>query len=46
MGGNNSSNFEILIYNILSKAAYYKLNIDKPYLWKQKRTFLPERKKI
>jgi hypothetical protein len=46
MGGNNSSNYEILIYNILSKAAYYKLNIQKPYTWKQKRAFLPERKNL
>jgi hypothetical protein len=44
MAGNNSTNYEILVYNIISKAAYYKLNLEKPYLWKQKRTFLPERK--
>jgi len=46
MGGNINSNYETLVYNMLSKAAYYKLNLQKPYLWKQKRTFLPERKKL
>lgn len=46
MGGNNSTAMSSS-YNVLAKAAYYKLGIKKgPYQWKAKREFLPERSKI
>jgi hypothetical protein len=45
MAGNNASNYMMLVYNILSKAAYQKLKLQNSYSWKQKRSFLKERKK-
>jgi hypothetical protein len=46
MAGNTNTNFEIDTYNTLSSAAYHKLGLQKPFSWKMKRSFLPERKNL
>lgn len=46
MAGNRNTNFETDTYNILSLAAYRKLGLQNAYTWKQKRSFLPERKNL
>lgn len=45
MGGHYNQQHEITMYNLLAKAAYYKLGLRNPYQWKQKQLFLSERQK-
>ena len=46
MFGNNSMSYLTERYNILTMAAYHKLGLQHPYKWKNKRSFLKERKVI
>lgn len=46
MAGTNSASSSIEIYNVLTSAAYQKLGLQQPYKWKNKKSFLRERKTI
>lgn len=46
MAGTNSASSVIDNYNILTSAAYHKLGLQYPYKWKNKKSFLKERKTI
>jgi hypothetical protein len=45
IGGNQTPSFMKDQYNILAKHYYYQLGLQNPYQVRDKRTFLPERKK-
>jgi hypothetical protein len=46
MAGTNSASSSIETYNLLTSAAYHKLGLQQPYKWKNKKSFLNERKTI